>query len=547
MGLSQEKLGELDKAKESYQLSLTIKPDIPEVHLSIAQLYEKEDKYVAAAQEYEKYLELAPDNLTEILYLGGLYYRLKNYDASENAFLKAYAINPSDATVCFWLGVIAEEKKDWDGAIKYFKTIARTENTPSVLLRLSYYYSSKKDYKNALKCMNDAVKLEPYNAVSYYMLGLICFDMDKTRSAEKNFLKAKNLKPGMEGVSFHLGILYDQEGKFDKAETELKNEIKNNPGYAPALNYLGYTYADKGIKLDEAEDLIKRALAQEPDNGAYIDSLGWLYFKKSFYDKAGEYLKLASEKLSDTSIFEHLGDLYAKQDNKQNAWNSYRKALDLNPENKSAKKKVKEMEKLVLPSTLQRKVLKRAIGNLRQLSSLKAGFTAAGSSSGLNFRFAGYFQYLRPGLWRVDVLGNFLAPQAVIIRNNGIRLYPEALDQGKADIFGRIEKYFNTELLEEFDSDKTVSERRGRRYYYSLGEKSMIIDSDNGTVIEFKPGPGVIYKFKEYDLEEGLYIPVNVDFYSNEDNINTNIKLKNCVINEPIDNAEFTIGVKQKE
>ena len=47
-------------------------------------------------------------------------------------------------------------------------------------------------------------------------------------------------------------------------------------------------------------------------------------------------------------------------------------------------------------------------------------------------------------------------------------------------------------------------------------------------------------------MEEGLYIPVNVDFYSSEDNINTNIKLKNCVINEPIDNAEFTIGVKQR-
>ena len=546
LGLSQEKLQEVEKAKESFQKSLSLSPVTPEAHLALAQIYEKEEKYMAAAQEYEKYLELAPENLTVMLYLGGYYYRLKNHDAAENVFLKAYRLNPSDITVCFWLGVIAEEKKDWDAAINYFEAIARKEKTPAVLYRLSYYYSSKKDYKSALKRLNEAVKLEPDNPVSYYMLGLTYFDLGKMSRAEANLLKAKSLKPGMEGVSFHLGMLYDQKGRFDKAAEEMESEIKANPNYAPALNYLGYSFAEKGIRLDEALDLIKRATEQEPDNASYIDSLGWLYFKKGDYEKAAQYLNLACEKLLDTTIFEHVGDLYAKQHKTLDAWNAYRKSLDLDPRNKSALKKLWEMEKLVLPSTLQRKVLKRAVGNLLQVSSLKAGFRVSGSSAGVNLRFAGFFQYARPGLWRVDVLGNFLAPQIVIIQNNGIKLYPEALradiSSRKMDIFERIRNYFGAGLLEEFDSDKTVSERRGNSYYYRLGEKTMVIDSKNGTVREFRPGNGVIFKFTGYSLEEGLYIPVDMEVYSQEDKISANIKLKNCVINQPIEDSTFTIN-----
>ncbi len=483
-----------------------------------------------------------------MLYLGGLYYRLKNIDAAGNVFSKAYELNPSDVTVCYWLGVIAEQKKDWDGAIKYFNAIEQKESTQPVLLRLSYYYSEKKDYKNALNCLKRVEKLDPDNAVSCYMLALVYFDMNKTRAAEKYLLKTKSLKPGLAGVSFHLGVLYDQEGKFDKAAAELEDEIKSNPDYSPALNYLGYSYADKGIKLGEAERLIKKALDIEPDNGSYLDSLGWVYFKTGAYDKAEEFLVRASEKFSDTIIFEHIGDLYSKQNRVLDAWNAYRKALDLDPGNKNAKKKVVEMEKLVLPSTLQRKVLKRAVSNIKQLSSLKAGFSAAGSSSGINFRFAGFFQYLRPELWRVDVLGNFMAPQVIIIQNNGIKLYPEAaantFNSQKMNIFERVRKYFDAELLEEFDSNKTLSERKGKRYYYTLGEKSIEIDSNNGTVSEFKPGDGVIFKFKDYSLEEGLYIPVDIDVYSSKDNIDAEIKLRNCVVNEPIDNSEFSISGK---
>jgi tetratricopeptide (TPR) repeat protein len=58
---------------------------------------------------------------------------------------------------------------------------------------------------------------------------------------------------------------------------------------APANNYLGYFYADRGVNLDLAVRLVSQALSVEPLNGAYLDSLGWALFKKA---KAGDSLSM---------------------------------------------------------------------------------------------------------------------------------------------------------------------------------------------------------------------------------------------------------------
>ena len=58
-----------------------------------------------------------------------------------------------------------------------------------------------------------------------------------------------------------------------------------------ALNYLGYSYADKGINLEEALALIQKALKLKPDNGYMIDSLGWVYFKMGKHEEAVKALQ----------------------------------------------------------------------------------------------------------------------------------------------------------------------------------------------------------------------------------------------------------------
>ena len=79
------------------------------------------------------------------------------------------------------------------------------------------------------------------------------------------------------------------------------------------LNYLGYMWADKGMKLPEALKMIKKAVDEEPMNGAYLDSLGWVYFKMGEYELAEDNLRQAVNRdQTDPTVHMHLGDLYEK-------------------------------------------------------------------------------------------------------------------------------------------------------------------------------------------------------------------------------------------
>jgi tetratricopeptide (TPR) repeat protein len=123
----------------------------------------------------------------------------------------------------------------------------------------------------------------------------------------------------------------------------LKKVIELNPDHTDALNYLGYSYADKGINLDEALSLIRRALELKPESGYITDSLGWLYFKMGRYEDALFYLKKAAEIVKDDPvIFEHLGDVYAAEGKSDEALKTWEKAIELHEKEEGLKGRVEE-------------------------------------------------------------------------------------------------------------------------------------------------------------------------------------------------------------
>jgi Flp pilus assembly protein TadD len=119
----------------------------------------------------------------------------------------------------------------------------------------------------------------------------------------------------------------------------MKTVISLEPDNAEALNYLGYTYADRGFNLEEAEKLIRRAVEIKPDDGYILDSLGWVFFHQGLYAEAVKILERAQAQVpEDPVILEHLGDAYEKAGAYENALSAYKKATE--------KAKDKELEKL---------------------------------------------------------------------------------------------------------------------------------------------------------------------------------------------------------
>ena len=117
-----------------------------------------------------------------------------------------------------------------------------------------------------------------------------------------------------ESISFMRGAMYEKLKKYDAAETEFRKVLELNPKNASALNYLGYMFADRNIRLAEAQELIGKAVEYDPNNGAYLDSLGWVYYRLGKLEEAESNLRMALEKFSkDPTIHDHLGDVYARQ------------------------------------------------------------------------------------------------------------------------------------------------------------------------------------------------------------------------------------------
>jgi len=151
--------------------------------------------------------------------------------------------------------------------------------------------------------------------------------------------KVVALDPKSDQAHFQLGALYDEHKNKEKTIEHMKKAIELNPQNAAALNYLGYTWAEMGVRLEEAESLILRALKIEPNDGFYIDSLGWVYYQKGDYQRAVEQLERAVELArDDPTIIEHLGDAYEKTGKMERALERYREALKRSKEEDQSKR-----------------------------------------------------------------------------------------------------------------------------------------------------------------------------------------------------------------
>ena len=128
------------------------------------------------------------------------------------------------------------------------------------------------------------------------------------------------------------GVSLEQGGHWPEAERDLEKALALKPDDPDVLNYLGYSWVDRGEQVKEGKAMIEQALALKPDSGAMIDSLGWAYFKLGDYQHAVEQLERAAElEAADPEINDHLGDAYFRAGRRVEAKFQWDLVLTLNP------------------------------------------------------------------------------------------------------------------------------------------------------------------------------------------------------------------------
>jgi tetratricopeptide (TPR) repeat protein len=165
----------------------------------------------------------------------------------------------------------------------------------------------------------------------YIALAQIYSRLRRWPEAEEAIAKAEQMSTRTEDrdyAVFIAGSIYERQKKYEQAEELFRRALAADPNNAMVLNYLGYMLADRGVRLDEALGYIKKAVQLDPQNGAYLDSLGWAYFKMGKYDLAEEHLRKANERIgNDSTILDHLADLYQKTDRLKLAAACWERAL----------------------------------------------------------------------------------------------------------------------------------------------------------------------------------------------------------------------------
>lgn len=160
---------------------------------------------------------------------------------------------------------------------------------------------------------------------------------DKFSAAVPAYDKALSLIPEDQGDQrwfplYARGIALERSGQFDRAEADLKAALEIRPDQPSLLNYLGYSWIDRGENLDEALKLIQKAVELSPDDGYIQDSLAWAYFRLGRYQDAVEPMELAARSMSaDPLVNDHLGDVYWMVGRKREAEVQWRRALSLKP------------------------------------------------------------------------------------------------------------------------------------------------------------------------------------------------------------------------
>jgi Tfp pilus assembly protein PilF len=149
--------------------------------------------------------------------------------------------------------------------------------------------------------------------------------MGKALDAAEKLASDKDEKAS---IAFMRGSMYEREKKYDLAEKEFRSVLNMDPSNASALNYLGYMFADQGVRLQEAQDLIKRAVDLEPNNYAFLDSLGWVYYHLNKLDDAEQELRRSLQiSADDPTIHDHLGDVYVKEGKLKEAIDQWQASL----------------------------------------------------------------------------------------------------------------------------------------------------------------------------------------------------------------------------
>ena len=243
--------------------------------------------------------------------------------------------NPKYDLAKLLLADILENREMYEQANEVYNEI--NENSVayfSAQIKKANNYASMEDYENAEILLKSLALEAPQNYQILLDLGDVLRMQNKPKEAINYYEEALTLMPDgtpqQWALYYALGISYDSDKQFSKAEQNLLKALELSQNNYLVLNYLGYSWLKQGKNIEESFGMIVDAYNQLPSDGHITDSLGWAFYQLGMYDKAIEYLEKAAElEPANALINDHLGDAYWQGGRKNEARFQWQHALTL--------------------------------------------------------------------------------------------------------------------------------------------------------------------------------------------------------------------------
>ncbi len=234
------------------------------------------------------------------------------------------------------LSQVAEQSKKLDQAQAYLDRI----NSPSDALRIQRRHAAILVRRGKVAEARAAIRNVPEAQAS---------DALEKINAEVQLLRDNHLYAEAYELLHESALRYPEEsdlvydeammaeklGKPDEMEKLLREVMQAKPEYHHAYNALGYSLADRNIRLQEARQLIAKALTYAPDDPFIVDSLAWVEYRSGNTQEAIRLLKGAFKARPDAEIAAHLGEVLwsvGQHDQASAIWNE---GIGLNPQNET--------------------------------------------------------------------------------------------------------------------------------------------------------------------------------------------------------------------
>jgi tetratricopeptide (TPR) repeat protein len=149
--------------------------------------------------------------------------------------------------------------------------------------------------------------------------------------------------PNDADLVYDLAMVNEKLGHLDEMEQLLRSLIAANPQDPNAYNALGYSLADRNLRLAEARQLITKALELSPGDPFITDSLAWAEFRSGNHAEALRLLQAAFKDKPDAEIAAHLGEVLWVSNRQPEATQVFQQGIKLNPANETLLETIKRL------------------------------------------------------------------------------------------------------------------------------------------------------------------------------------------------------------